>query len=416
MNSISYLIAEESLGEKRISLFAEDKLMECWIENDNLPLKITEIHIAKVIQVLKPLKRIFYELFNGSQVSARYKDIPPKIGDLEVITIKAEGREHKPAHAQRGFYLKSKFSIILNEENFLGVSKKITNELERERLKNIATKTDLIGSGAIIRTSAENISKEELEKDFLEILTLWKELKKGIDLSNCKKIFNGQSLQKQAENNYPGIRIIEDKNSIQFKKRNGTEQLLEAHNSIFQIKNEGTLYFEKTKALTSVDFDSSSRDLSQGGLNKLTEDGLNLCLSLIRLRNTSGLITIDMPRLNNNEFNERFDQIKLWSNSMTRDTKILGGTKGGVFEIICDHERASLDDTENGISKFVAIEALRELSDIENKNSKLYISSNLNNIISSNFNDELNEIKEKNSLIQILIDNNLDSDNFYLNK
>ena len=178
MNSISYLIAEESLGEKRISLFAEDKLMECWIENDNLPLKITEIHIAKVIQVLKPLKRIFYELFNGSQVSARYKDIPPKIGDLEVITIKAEGREHKPAHAQRGFYLKSKFSIILNEENFLGVSKKITNELERERLKNIATKTDLIGSGAIIRTSAENISKEELEKDFLEILTLWKELKK----------------------------------------------------------------------------------------------------------------------------------------------------------------------------------------------------------------------------------------------
>ena len=416
MNNISCLIVEKSLGNNRISLFAQDRLMECWIEDDNLPFKITEIHLARVIQVLKPLKRIFYELFNGSQISARFRDVPPKVGDIEIITIKAEKREHKPAHAQRGFYLKSKYSIILNEENFLGISKNIINESERERLKCISTKIGLKNAGAIIRTSAKNISEEELEKDFLEVLTLWKKLIKRIDFANCKKIFEGQSLQEQAANIFPSIQVIKDNNSVQFKKRNGLEQLLASYNRIFKIKNGGTLYFEETKALTSIDIDSSSRDLSKGGLNKLTEDALNLCLNLIRLRNTSGLITIDIPRLGKHEFNERFNQISLWANTMTRNTKVLGGTRGGLFEIICDHDRTSLNGNENGISKFVALEAIRELSNIKKNNYKLYISSNLNDIINLNFNDKLKEIKEKNPLIQIIIDKNLDNDNFYLNK
>ena len=66
---------------------------------------------------------MFYELFNGSQVSARYKLDPPIIGDLEIITIIAEQRDGKPAHAQRGFFLKSKYANILNKDNFLGISK-----------------------------------------------------------------------------------------------------------------------------------------------------------------------------------------------------------------------------------------------------------------------------------------------------
>ena len=81
---------------------------------------------------------MFYELFNGSQVSARYKLDPPNIGDLEIITILAEQRDGKPAHAQRGFFLKSKYAIILNEDNFLGISKKILNENYHEKLMNLA--------------------------------------------------------------------------------------------------------------------------------------------------------------------------------------------------------------------------------------------------------------------------------------
>ena len=143
MQSIIDAISEDSFGKKRITFFKKNKLIECWIEKKNSPSKITEIHLAKIIQIVKPIKRVFYELFNGSQASARYKADPPNIGELEIITIIAEQRDGKPVHAQRGFFLKSKFAIILNEDNFLGISKKIINENERENLINLAIKTKL---------------------------------------------------------------------------------------------------------------------------------------------------------------------------------------------------------------------------------------------------------------------------------
>ena len=70
MQSIIYAISEDSFSKKRISFFKRNKLIECWIQNDNAPSNITEIHLAKIIQIVKPIKRVFYELFNGSQVSA----------------------------------------------------------------------------------------------------------------------------------------------------------------------------------------------------------------------------------------------------------------------------------------------------------------------------------------------------------
>ena len=169
MQSIIDAIFEDSFSKKRISFFKRNKLIECWIQNNNAPSNITEIHLAKIIQIVKPIKRVFYELFNGSQVSARYKLDPPSIGNLEIITIIAEQRDGKPAHAQRGFFLKSKYAIILNEDNFLGISKKIINENDREKLINLAIKTNLKNAGAIIRSLSDGITEYELERDFQKL-------------------------------------------------------------------------------------------------------------------------------------------------------------------------------------------------------------------------------------------------------
>ena len=55
----------------------------------------------------------------------------------------------------------------------------------------------------------------------------------------------------------------------------------------------------------------------------------------------SGLIVIDMPRLKKADYNERIDQIKIWSEKINKNVKVLGGTRGGLTEIICNHERTS---------------------------------------------------------------------------
>ena len=59
MQSIIDAISEDSFGEQRISFFKRNKLIECWIQNNNALSNITEIHLAKIIQIVKPIKRVF---------------------------------------------------------------------------------------------------------------------------------------------------------------------------------------------------------------------------------------------------------------------------------------------------------------------------------------------------------------------
>ena len=416
MTSPTEILSEDSLGQKRISFFSGNKLLECWIEKENPSVRIGEIHYARVIQVEKLLNRIFYKLNNGLEVSSRLKDKKPNIGDLEIITIIAEGRENKPAHAQQGFFLKGGSAIIIDNKEFLGISKKIINENKRDTITSIAKDTGLYEAGAIIRSSAESNSDDELVKNFTDLVNQWRDIKKiSIDEKKEKKLFNGFSLEKQALFLYPKTKLIKDKFSSRFNELNGTDQILESYNKIFKIKNGGTISFEKTKALIAIDIDSSKRDLSSGGINKLTEDALDLCLHLIRLRSVSGLIVIDMPRLKKADYNKRFDQIKIWSEKINKNVKVLGGTRGGLTEIICNHERTSLEDNEKSISVFVALEALRGFIVRQKKSkSKLYVSENIMNIFNLELKKQINEIKNFAKFTDILIDENLGYNNFYI--
>ncbi len=192
MTSPIEILSEDSLGQKRISFFSDNKLLECWIEKDNSSLRIGEIHYARVIQVEKLLNRIFYRLNNGLEVSTRLNDKNPNIGDLEIITITAEERENKPAHAQQGFFLKGGSAIIIDNKEFLGISKRIIDRNERNRITAIAKDTGLYKAGAIIRSSAESIPDNELAKNFTELVDQWIEIKKiNLDEKKEKKLFNG---------------------------------------------------------------------------------------------------------------------------------------------------------------------------------------------------------------------------------
>ena len=59
MTNPTEILSENSLGQKRISFFSDDKLLECWIESENPSLRIGEIYYARVSQVKKLINRIF---------------------------------------------------------------------------------------------------------------------------------------------------------------------------------------------------------------------------------------------------------------------------------------------------------------------------------------------------------------------
>ena len=94
--------------------------------------------------------------------------------------------------------------------------------------------------------------------------------------------------------------------SNEFNNRDGFDQLVNAFSSkSFNIPNGGKIFYEKTNALTAIDIDSSNRNLSNGGINQFSKEALLLSLNLIRLRNASGQISIDLPRLNQQQMKSR---------------------------------------------------------------------------------------------------------------
>ena len=90
MKQITDIISETSFGESRVGFFSGDQLIECWIEKNQSFAKITEIHLAKVMQIVKPINRIFYKLYNGTEVSSRCFENFPETGTLEIITIASD--------------------------------------------------------------------------------------------------------------------------------------------------------------------------------------------------------------------------------------------------------------------------------------------------------------------------------------
>ena len=80
----------------------------------------------------------------------------------------------------------------------IGVSKKIEDRDERNRLKDIVKQYLPDGMGAIIRTTSENRSQAEIGKDISYLIQTWREIEKKFEAAELKqKIYEDLDLSLQ---------------------------------------------------------------------------------------------------------------------------------------------------------------------------------------------------------------------------
>src|SRR5206468_2405627 len=72
--------------------------------------------------------------------------------------------------------LPGRYLVLVPDAENLGVSRKIEDPSERERLKRIGEKLRPAGYGMIIRTEAEERTEEELKQDLDLLLQVWKQI------------------------------------------------------------------------------------------------------------------------------------------------------------------------------------------------------------------------------------------------
>ncbi len=205
--------------------------------------------------------------------------------------------------------------------NFITVSQKIENESEKERLKEIVKKYLPEGTGAIIRTVAENKSEKDIKKDIEKTIEKWKQIQNiSIDKIPQKIYDKGGVLKKtivdlvdnkldkivlQSEDDKLLIEQILDEIDSNVKieidsdilnKYSLYKQIRATQSNKIWLKSGAFITIDKTEALVAIDVNSGKftgkKDVEET-ITKVNLEAAKEISKQLRLRDISGIIIID---------------------------------------------------------------------------------------------------------------------------
>lgn len=294
------------------------------------------LHITEVDRALATEKVIEHLQDNDeSKEDFNMKEIKSSIdiskifneGSDVLVQVIKEPISEKGAKLTTCFTLPGKFVVLMPNIPQIGVSKKIESREERGRLKDVLTKYLPKGMGAIVRTTAENRSASDLQKDIAFLVSTWKSiLKKYAKAKTLEKIYTDLPLplrvmrdhldedvevvildcKEEQESVYKFVKNLtpEFVNKIRFYQ--GPPSLFDRFDVDLQIekalqkkvalKSGGSLVIETTEAMTVIDV-NTGKFTGSGSLEetilKTNLEAAEEIVTQLRLRNIGGLIVID---------------------------------------------------------------------------------------------------------------------------
>ncbi|MFS8038705.1 Rne/Rng family ribonuclease [Xanthobacter sp. AM11] len=261
-----------------------------------------------------------------------------------LVQVVKEERGNKGAALTTYLSLAGRYSVLMpNTARGGGISRKITNAVDRKRLKEVVQDLEVPeGMGIILRTAGANRTKTEIKRDFEYLLRLWETVRE-LTLSSAAPnlVYEEGSLIKRAIRDLynkdiddilvageEGFREARDfmrmlmpshakavmpyRESQPIFARFGVEQQLDAMFSpVVQLKSGGYIVINPTEALVSIDVNSGratrEHHIEDTALKTNVEAAEEIARQL-RLRDLAGLIVvdfIDMEEKRNNRAVER---------------------------------------------------------------------------------------------------------------
>ena len=193
----------------RVALLEDGKTVELHIEQRSNDMLVGNIYKGRVSNVLPGMEAAFVDISEdknaflyvgdkqneqlpGGAVLPKQKnphvcpDVKP--GQEIMVQIVKEPHGTKGARVSTQIYLPGHLLVFLPMVDFIGISKRITNEAERARLRGIIEKCNPPGTGAIVRTAAEGRGEAEIAADIQMLAEQWAELKRIYKVSPAPKL------------------------------------------------------------------------------------------------------------------------------------------------------------------------------------------------------------------------------------
>ena len=334
--------------KKEICLIEDEELVEKYQEDEENKSIEGNIYVGKVQNVLTGLQSAFVNIGEKRTAFIHAKDILPKIditkehvveeksinelikpGEPIIVEVKREAIDKKGPRLSTHITLSSRFIVYMPNATFITVSQKIEDKSERERLKNIVEKYLPKGTGAIIRTVANQHSEEEIKEDIAKTLEKWKEIKEiNIDKIPQKIYDKGGILKKTlvdlVDNNLDKI-TLESSNDLKTvngileeigasvkveiderisEKYSLRKQLNALKSNKIWLKSGAFITIDKTEALVAIDVNTGKFIGKKDVEKTVTDVNLEAAKEIskqIRLRDISGIIIIDFIDMHEQE-------------------------------------------------------------------------------------------------------------------
>ncbi|MEP1442057.1 MAG: Rne/Rng family ribonuclease [Hyphomicrobiales bacterium] len=261
-----------------------------------------------------------------------------------LVQVVKEERGNKGAALTTYLSLAGRYSVLMpNTDRGGGISRKITNQSDRKRLRAIATNLDVAeGMGVILRTAGASRTKPEINRDFEYLMRLWENVRDFTLKSSAPALVyeEGSLLKRSIRDLYnkdikqvlvsgdEGYREAKDfmrmlmpshaKNVQPYTDlqpifaRHGVEAQLDAMFSTrVTLKSGGYIIINQTEALVSIDVNSgrSTRESSieETALSTNLETAEEVARQL-RLRDLAGLVVIDFIDMEENRNNRAVER------------------------------------------------------------------------------------------------------------
>ncbi len=336
--------------ETRVAIFEAERLVEFYIERAEQRNLVGRIYKGRVENVIKGLRGAFVNVGlrkNGFLPLTEIPEFDALDDELEesekhrpqarTITLR-EGDEIlvqvvKDPFAEKGARLTSFISIpgrnlvYFPNAQRVGISRRITDRRERNRLREAVRRFKSPNAGLIVRTVAQEASFEDLQREYQELERIWEDIRDkaekvdppallyeeppiGIKLvrdllnENVEKVIVDEQATFQTIRNYVSRVAPRLVRRVEFYQ--GETPLLEAwgveaelerlfHKRIW-LKGGGFITIEQTEGMVAIDVNTGRSAQEEDPEKLILETNLEAAAEIarqIRLRDLSGLIIID---------------------------------------------------------------------------------------------------------------------------
>jgi len=252
-----------------------------------------------------------------------------KQGQEILVQIAKEPIAKKGARITSHIALPGRFLVFMPTVNHVGVSRKISSDEERQRLKRILISEKGTASGGfIVRTAADGASEDDLRADIRFLISLWSDIKQRADDGKAPALIYHdlnlieRVLRDQVSANFATIwvdneaeyeRVVRFLNRFEsslvrrvklytketplFEQFGIQEEISKALKSKVWLKSGGSIVINQTEALVAIDINTGKYVGKTARLEdtilKTNLDAIPEIVRQIRLRDLGGIIVID---------------------------------------------------------------------------------------------------------------------------